>query len=235
MMIWKEYCALLEDPEMERVTVRTRGWCLGNARPHEMGYTENHRKYNAVPGYLEILLVSKQISKQIEEIFWTTTRFYFDSLINLMGFFMVKRKVSSRGKPFPTHLIRHIGVEFSWEPRTLVADRIYLLRCLWAIAMNTDPALKFECTPCPEWARPSYLGLGFDNPKNPSVFSAMLIDIRGYQARCLAAGHNIRFSKKRMAPLIANDDDVFRLELPADPEKDMTVKSKKVEKESSPN
>jgi hypothetical protein len=79
-MIWKEYCALLQDPETERVVVKSHGWYLRDGEPHKMGYTNSHRNYNAVPGYLEILLVSKRIFRQIEGIFWATTRFHFDSI-----------------------------------------------------------------------------------------------------------------------------------------------------------
>jgi hypothetical protein len=176
-------------------------------------------EYGMPAGFLDLLLVSKQVSAEAREVFWTTTTFEFSEFGSLMSFLHMKRNVPVGRRQTPLYsgqLIRHINLSISWDDLYWVCDNmLYLVECFWTIARQMNATLKINFVK-PEWVEDGshLLKYGFDTTNNTSIFPAMLADMRAYQAGCRAAGVDLRVSQKKMDEWIV-DEKMLAIKLPA--------------------
>jgi hypothetical protein len=213
-MIWKEYFALLADLTESCVYIDRRTYWSPKTMPHALWYSTSGR-YGALPGSLELFLVSKQVAREAQEVFWTSTIFKCRLLERLLGFFNMKRHTVGRSpRLYPTHLLRWIKVDFNWIMDSEISvNRLFLVECLWTIARYTDNALDPLVDSYDEHDQPYLHYLGYDTANNTSTFPAMLTQIRDYQTCYREAGRSLRVPKKEMRAWI-DGGAVFILNLP---------------------
>jgi hypothetical protein len=138
-MIWREYFDLLEDAEDRSVEIEP--CCYGGCKAlgdEESWWYEPASKicvgeYGMPAGYLDLLLVSKQVSTEAREVLWTTTTFEFRSFEDLMSFLLMKRHVDigRRQSPlYPGQLLRHIDLQIWWDQMdSISSNMLYLVEC----------------------------------------------------------------------------------------------------------
>lgn len=219
-MIWTEYFKLLADPNDDCVYVEQLPWKYRELPPHTIWFTR--WEYGALPGYLEVLLVSREIYREALEVFWLTTNFSFYSHDQLARFLDLRMKVfSRRPRRYPTQLIRRMRLEISRSSLdNRWGDPLSVLQCLWAIACCTSPTLKLEI-------RDGQLQHLYNSLSAETIasLSEILDRLRKYQAEYAAAGLDLRVSKKQMETwLVAGEE--FSVKLPPIPQKFAAKKRK---------
>lgn len=219
-MIWKEYFKLLADPDEGCVFVTKLSSKYRELPQHTMWYAGE--EYGALPGYLELLLISREIYREAQEVFWLTTSFSFCSR-NQLAMLLDKRKkvFSRRPHRYPTQLIRQMRLDIS---SAYLDDRyggpLSVLRCLWNVARWTSPTLKldfhYEKLQTHVAGRRVYYDI--DPDEIIASLPELLTRFRAYQAEFKAAGLDLRVSKKQMETwLVANEH--FTIKLPLIPQK----------------
>jgi len=171
---------------------------------HTIWYTRE--EYGPLPGFLELLLVSREIYREAQEVFWLTTSFSFYSHNQLAEFLDKRKKVFSR-RPhrYPTQLIRQMRLDISsayLDDR--YGDSVSVLRCLWSVARWTSPTLKlvfhYEKLQTHVAGRRVYYDI--DPDEIVASLAELLTRLRAYQAEVKAAALDLRVSKK-LRPLKA--------------------------------
>ncbi|KAH0283296.1 hypothetical protein M436DRAFT_67753 [Aureobasidium namibiae CBS 147.97] len=219
-MIWREYFRLLADPNEGCVFVEQLGRKYRGFPQHTIWYSRE--EYGALPGYLDLLLVSREIYREARDVFWLTTSFSFYSHNQLAEFLNQRKKMFSR-RPhrYPTQLIRQIRLDIS----SAYMDHRHgypssVLHCLWDVARLANPALKLESHY--EKLQTHVAGRRVHYNIDPDDIIASLPELmtrlRAYQAEMKAAGLDLRVSEKQMETWLVADD-VFTTKLPPIPQK----------------
>ena len=227
-MIWREYFKLLADLDEGCVFVERLSSKYRNLPQHTLWYTRE--EYGALPGYLELLLVSREIYREAQEVFWLTTSFSFYSHNQLAEFLDKRKKVFIR-RPhrYPTQLIRQMRLDISAAYRD---DRyggpLSVLRCLWNVARWTSPTLKlqfhYEKLQTHVAGRRVYYDI--DPDEIIASLPELLTRFRAYRSEYKAAGLDLRVSKKQMETwLVAGE--AFTIKLPPVPQK-VAAKKRKI-------
>jgi hypothetical protein len=223
-MIYKEFWKS-ETERMPRICVHNPLLPISDSDSHQ----------NVVPLFcLALLFTSRQVYKEAREVFWTTTKFRFRSLEDVMRFFEYKQRVDGRRRPrlYPSQLIRHMRVEWQWQNSRTFDDLLYLLQTLWAIARSTNREVEIDIEHRKDWTVDSVKGVDINSTM--STVPALLTEIRDYQVRCRAANIDLRIDEKKMKTWIV-DRKVFGVKLPAIGQKAEARKARKPPKDRSSN
>jgi hypothetical protein len=216
-MILNEYWKSLAGPESGQMSVTRPDDYYKKTMPYTLWLASRQR-------CKAIFLVSKQVSNEAKDSFWTTTAFYIRYLNDLVHFLNMKQNVAGRRPPlFPSHLIRDLSINFSWSTerdyRHALHGRgkqVYIIECLWTLVRCTNNSLELKVERPGVLAPRGQLYYGYDESTDTFFWPDIVRELRAYRARLKEAGMPLRITRAEMESWIA-DGPKLALNLPAIP------------------
>lgn len=218
-MIWREFFALLADPETGYVHLEPRAIQLPKQTEQQAdGLTSNAIISRKPLGCLNLFLVSKQVYKEAEEVFWSTTPFHCTGLHDLWKYFSLEQYIARRGPSLcPTWFMRHLTIDIADHlDHTLPKHRVGIVRCLWSIARCTVDALELKIRTGPEWESIVVRRDGYDADKEALLWPGISRKIRAYIARRKQAKLTLSVTNEEIESWLG-DGEALVLNLPKIP------------------